>query len=90
MTGAEVTKYKPCQKVTITFDGTPPMKRIKNILGDFLPSDDYLNGRTVFKHKNNPKIQKLNYWSAYGMMPGLLPMKMMMLSLSFAVLQLEI
>ena len=34
VTGAEATEYKPCQRVTINFDGTPPMKSIKTALGE--------------------------------------------------------
>ena len=34
VTGAEVTKYKPCQQVTIRYDGIPKMKRIERALGE--------------------------------------------------------
>ena len=34
VTGAEATEYKPCQRVTINFEGTPPMKSIKTALGE--------------------------------------------------------
>ena len=50
VTGAEVTNYKPCQRVTISFDGTPP-KIIEDAFGDYLPTNEYLHGRTVFKNQ---------------------------------------
>ena len=50
VTGSELTKYKPCQKVTISFDGTPP-KIIDDAFGDYLPTNEYLHGRTVFKNQ---------------------------------------
>ena len=34
VTGAEATEYKPCQKVTIDYIGTPQMKSIKKALGE--------------------------------------------------------
>ena len=52
VTGAEVTKYKPCQRVTISFDGTPP-KGIEDALGNYLPTNKYSNGRTVFRHQDD-------------------------------------
>ena len=55
VTGAEVTKYKPCQRVTISFDGTPP-KGIEDALGNYLPTNSYRNGRTVFRHQDDQNL----------------------------------
>ena len=56
VTGAEVTKYKPCQRVTISFDGTPP-KGIEDALGNYLPTKKYSNGRNVFRHQDNQNFE---------------------------------
>ena len=55
VTGAEVTNYKPCQRVTISFDGTPP-KIIEDAFGDYLPTNEYIRGRTLFRHQDNQNV----------------------------------
>ena len=50
-------KYEPCKKIAISLNGTPSRNIIKKALGDYLPTNEYANGRTVFKQKKNPKLK---------------------------------